>query len=203
MSQTSLISAFSTPIANVHWKAADSLNDALRSSILDRMEAQPVQRSNVGGWHSDQDLLEWPDSSVATFSDRLWAVIHSINQSTFEDGKAPLEEQMRIDAWANVLMQGGYNSVHAHPNALWSGVYYVTDNESIDDHPFSGKLELLDPRPATSVAFAESMRVYGRFLVNPIAGQLVVFPSWLQHCVHPYFGHKQRIAIAFNVVVLT
>jgi hypothetical protein len=28
---------------------------------------------------------------------------------------------------------------------------------------------------------------------------MLMFPSWLQHCVHPYFGDAPRISIAFNV----
>jgi hypothetical protein len=31
---------------------------------------------------------------------------------------------------------------------------------------------------------------------------MIVFPGWLQHFVHPYFGSGERISIAFNVSVL-
>ncbi|NJN46627.1 MAG: hypothetical protein HC808_09270 [Candidatus Competibacteraceae bacterium] len=30
---------------------------------------------------------------------------------------------------------------------------------------------------------------------------MVVFPGWLQHQVHPYFGPGERITIAFNVIM--
>ena len=78
------------------------------------------------------------------------------------------------------------------------GVYFVTGNPPVDGHPFSGKLELVDPRPGASLSYSERTRLYGRFLVNPQPGQLVVFPGWLQHQVHPYFGPAERISIAFN-----
>jgi hypothetical protein len=28
---------------------------------------------------------------------------------------------------------------------------------------------------------------------------MVVFPSWLKHMVHPYYGSGERISVAFNV----
>jgi hypothetical protein len=31
---------------------------------------------------------------------------------------------------------------------------------------------------------------------------MIVFPSWLQHFVHPYFGGAERISVAFNVSIL-
>jgi hypothetical protein len=39
-----------------------------------------------------------------------------------------------------------------------------------------------------------------RPLIDPIPGVMVLFPSWLQHFVHPFFGKGERISIAFNVV---
>ena len=35
-------------------------------------------------------------------------------------------------------------------------------------------------------------------LISPKSGQLVLFPSWLQHAVRPYRGDRTRISIAFN-----
>ncbi len=37
--------------------------------------------------------------------------------------------------------------------------------------------------------------------VQPKAGRLVMFPSWLLHQVRPYRGDAARISIAFNLTV--
>ena len=29
---------------------------------------------------------------------------------------------------------------------------------------------------------------------------MIVFPAWLNHLVHPFFGDGERISIAFNIV---
>jgi len=67
--------------------------------------------------------------------------------------------------------------------------------------PFSGKLEFVDPRPAATMIVLDNNRLYGRQMFDPVAGTMVVFPSWLQHQVHPFFAPGERISISFNVVV--
>lgn len=38
-------------------------------------------------------------------------------------------------------------------------------------------------------------------MMQPKAGRLVMFPSWLLHQVRPYRGSRERISIAFNLTV--
>jgi hypothetical protein len=37
--------------------------------------------------------------------------------------------------------------------------------------------------------------------VEPVPGQLVVFPSWLPHQAMPYHGTTDRVIVSFNVSV--
>ena len=39
------------------------------------------------------------------------------------------------------------------------------------------------------------------FIVNPEAGKLVLFPSYLQHYQSLYSGSKDRIVVAFNSII--
>lgn len=198
----SLVSAFATPIVNHRWPESEPLNNELASLILEGERTDSgLERSNIGGWHSRLDFLEWQQSAVVTLRARLRSFIVDLNRTVLDESASHRAGNFSLDGWANVLRHGGYNSLHSHPNAFWSGVYYVTGNETVDDRPFSGKLELVDPRPGASLAHAGDTRLYGRFLINPIAGQMLIFPSWLQHLVHPYFGNSARISIAFNVML--
>ena len=110
-----------------------------------------------------------------------------VKQFSRPDSEAPGRD-LRLEGWANVLRHGQYNSVHCHPNAQWSLVYYVTGNDAPQDRPFSGRLELLDPRPGASLTYEDDSALYGRLLFNPRPGQVIAFPAWLQHQVHPHFG---------------
>lgn len=199
-----LLMSFSTPLLNMVWPDSEALNHALRELILAAArEGGGIARSNVGGWHSDLRFLAQDAPCVLELRSRIERIINELTRRVARPQSAGQRVRFDVEAWANVLPQGGYHSLHSHPNAFWSGVYYVTDNEAVEGHPLSGKLELVDPRPGASLRYADLTDLYGRFLLSPRAGQMIVFPSWLQHFVHPYFGAGERISVAFNVSILT
>jgi putative 2-oxoglutarate-Fe(II)-dependent oxygenase superfamily protein len=37
--------------------------------------------------------------------------------------------------------------------------------------------------------------------IEPKPGLLVIFPAWLQYCVHPFFGMGHRISITMNITL--
>ena len=197
-----IVSLFATPVVNLRWPDADRLCSALEQHILALEKSHTgIEKSNVGGWHSNMAFLQSDEPAVTELKAGIEQRILELNAGIFDGDSGHTGSQFRLDGWANVLRHGGYNSLHSHPNAFWSGVFYVNDNDAVDKRPFSGKLELIDPRPEASVTYAEHTRLYGRFLLNPVAGQMIVFPAWLKHQVHPYFGDRARISVAFNVVL--
>lgn len=193
---------FSTPISNYLWRDSADLNGALANFILRQEEAEPgIARSNVGGWHSGTDLFASEAACIVDLRRRVRSYVDNLFAGFMLEGQQTVERTFRLEGWANVLRHGQYHSVHNHPNAFWSGVYYVTGNpDAGPEHPFSGRLELLDPRPGASLAYTEGTSLYGRVMVNPVAGQMVIFPGWLQHQVHTFFGGSERLTVAFNVI---
>ncbi|MCG8316019.1 MAG: 2OG-Fe(II) oxygenase family protein [Pseudomonadales bacterium] len=198
-----ILPVFVTPVVNYRWPDSDSLNAKLRELILKMETTEPsVNKSNVGGWHSSLDFLAREADAIQALRERLWEFSHHLLQQFSRQNEPGMQRSaLRIEGWANILRYGQYHSVHTHPNAAWSGVYYVTGNQEIEDNPFSGRFELLDPRPGASVNYADSSNLYSRFLLNPSPGQMLVFPAWMQHQVHPYFGDSERITIAFNLMI--
>jgi uncharacterized protein (TIGR02466 family) len=106
-----------------------------------------------------------------------------------------------LTAWAMVMDDGHYTVMHDHPEATWSSAYYADAGDSdYDVHPDSGALVLIDPRRATGGV--QGLDLFpGTFQLRPTTGMLVIFPGWLQHYVHPYRGHRPRVAIAANASV--
>jgi hypothetical protein len=41
-----------------------------------------------------------------------------------------------------------------------------------------------------------------RYWEAPVPGDMLLFPSWLEHSVAPFEGEGERICIAFNVRLL-
>ena len=107
-------------------------------------------------------------------------------------------KRLKLDSlWVNVLKPGAGHSGHIHPHCVLSGTYYVRLP------PGSGGLKLEDPRlplmmaspPRRSDApLPQRSFVY----LQPQAGTLLMWESWLRHEVPASTARQARISISFN-----
>jgi hypothetical protein len=83
-------------------------------------------------------------------------------------------------------------------------VYCVAPGETPDDRPESGVLRFHNPHHYSNYFLdpgnsrLQSPYHHGTWNIRFQPGQLVLFPSWLQHEVMPFYGQDERITIAFN-----
>ena len=195
--------AFGTPIAAYEWPDSEALNDALETVILQKeTDSEGMTRSNVSGWHSNVDFFGWDADCVKQVAKRTEQMLISLMRAVTvapEQGDTR-SFKYRLDGWANINRRGAYNTVHNHPNCLWSGVYYVAPGKPDPEPAHNGKLELLDPRAGTNMLFTKGTIFQARYVIDPLPGLMVMFPAWLNHFAHPFFGDGERISIAFNIV---
>jgi uncharacterized protein (TIGR02466 family) len=102
--------------------------------------------------------------------------------------------------WVNILPEGGSHTSHLHTNAVISGTYYVAVPEG------SGALVFEDPRHAMLMAApprkAHAPRAMQTYVsVEPEAGTLILWESWLRHEVALNRASAARISISFNMVI--
>lgn len=197
-----VVLAFPTPIFRHRWPEAESapVNQALQAAILARREqASGISLSNVGGWQSDPDFMNWPVPEIAQLSrwiDQAFGMIMGRELETTE-----FKSRYVVGGWANINEYGDYNRTHIHSNHHWSGVYYVDVGEPSADIGPNGAIEFLDPRPAVGVFDLPGVTATGTWTILPEPGLMLLFPSWLRHAVLPYYGESTRITIAFNLRV--
>jgi uncharacterized protein (TIGR02466 family) len=100
-------------------------------------------------------------------------------------------------SWVNVTKPKHLHHKHAHTNSFLSGVYYVTTDCNTDVIKFhkqnvSGVDLRIEP--------AEWNEYNSQTWWYPVTtGDVVIFPSWLEHEVPPTTSSKDRVSIAFNV----
>ena len=197
-----VLGAFVTPMLLRRWPESAELNRRLRELILEneRQDAG-MNRSNVGGWHSKDDFFRWKDPAIAELAERVAAGTQEITRQVCGEAIKGRGADMSISGWANVSRDRAYNSLHNHLRYTWSGVYYVTLGESDPAVRDSGAIEFLDPRIGIDSTLLPGA-AFGPFLrLQPEPGLMLMFPSWLQHWVHPFHGTGERISIAFNVTL--
>lgn len=190
---------WSTPVLRRRFANTEAVNQGLKDLVLERARTtKNVQKSNLGGWHSDEDLLAWGGPDIAQL--QQWIVGAFQDLTSVTGGGQQYNGKLELNAWANLNRKGDYNMVHTHPACVWSGVYYVeTGDPPTPEHPKSGVIEFLDPRAGIEMVVTPGLPFAQTKAAVPNSGEMIVFPSWLKHFVHPYWGDGDRISIAFNV----
>ena len=101
------------------------------------------------------------------------------------------------DCWVNVMSVQVVHGLHLHPLATISGTYYVKTPRGC------AGLKLEDPRLDRFMA-APPRRAASRGEHQPwvtipaVAGNVVLFESWLRHEVPPNQADGERVSISFN-----
>lgn len=189
------INLFPTPLIIDELDDAEALNEQLEQSILERMNADPgIKRSNVGGWHSNTDFLNWGGPAASRIREHA---LNLANANTTTGRGAKLG--WKIVGWANVNGPGAGNAPHVHGGNYWSAVYYVKVGAGE-----GGRLRLHDPRLPGLRMHSPVLRFTDAgpevsYQIRPKAGQMLLFPAWLSHSVDAWEGSDHRISIAMNI----
>ena len=149
---------FETPLIVDEMPDSASINAALRAAILRRQQEDGgLAISNVGGWHSDTNMLSWGGEAAQALSARIAAAVDRFTVDI--RGGEVRRHKWAPEMWANVSPPGASNRHHCHPGAYWSAVYYVDDGyEGSPDRELGGELVLFDPRMPTVRMAAPDLR---------------------------------------------
>ena len=152
-----------------------------------------VTKTNVNGWHSETNMHE--KSEYKHLVNELFRMAHQIFEEEWLE-----REPFLGNMWANINPFGGYNKPHVHPNALFSGVYYVKTP------PNCGRLIGQDPRPGIQTCMPTRKKgqppkhLWRDVHLQPQENRAVIFPAWLWHSVEPNQSNENRISVSFNFI---
>lgn len=205
---------FATPVITGSLPNAGAMNEALRRLFMGMQQkgenANPIKfNTNVGpvfDSHFDLfDLEEAPIKELAAHVRQiLTASIAKLNNYA-QDQAARLD--LKMDAWFHVTGSGGAKTLHNHPNASWSMVYYVDAGDPAPAEQRSGYLQIYDPRHTAGMyQDAGNMQwpricTFNGVTIAPQSGHFIVFPSFLYHEALSYRGTRERVMVAVNAWV--
>lgn len=193
--------AFGTPVLIRQAPDFAKYNDAIRERILEAERAEKgVSISNRGGWQSPQTLWSWEGEAFDAL--RSWvhgSLVRMAALSIMETDLTKVDIDYVAGAWANVNRRGDYNDGHVHNDCHWACVYYVECGQPDAGRERNGQFELHDPRTLAQISNLAGYGFARSMLVDPAPGKIVLFPSWMVHSVHPFFGEGERISIAVNI----
>ena len=178
----------------VYGKDVELNNKQLAQDIVNwSNQDKGVNKTNYKGWHSTTDMANKPEYQL------LVNELFKMQQDIYE--KEHLDRQPKLgNMWANINPPEGMNQPHIHPNALFSGVYYVKSN------PQAGRLKIYDPRPGAQINMPTrkpgdpGKDLWRDANIEPIPGRIIMFPAWLWHSVEPNQSDDIRISVSFNFI---
>ena len=170
----------------------EKLNEELVESIrrLRQEDPEGERKSNMLGWQSKRNLHTLADFRNLT---------EIVGQTLIELGRQFMIRKgmaWTFDMWVNLSPPGSYNMPHIHSESHISGVYYVCIP------PGSASIFFLDPRVQSRIlklpVEKHNPLHKNKLFVQPEAGNMYLFPSWLEHGVLAGENQTDRISISFN-----
>jgi uncharacterized protein (TIGR02466 family) len=161
----------------------EAFNAELEAACLglaaeDRAGRAWCKAHGYGGYTSYAELKKRLDREAASFAGQLGFDLQG--------------RRLKLDSlWVNVLKPGSAHSGHIHPNSVLSGTYYVRVPEG------ASAIRFEDPRLA--LMMAAPSREPGPFVyLQPQAGTVLMWESWLRHEVPANAARRERISVSFN-----
>ncbi len=180
----------------INFLATENLNLDLKhiSDVCYKFREKDSGRvvSNLGGWQSN--FLNMNDISSKLF----FEVMERIHDLCCHFNLKTSDIDYDWHTWININKTGDMNISHAHGISLFSGVFYVKAEEKC------GNIIFKNPMILQQFAIGErKIEKYNSFNsitwhIPPKSGDLIIFPSWLEHYVEPNLSNEDRISIAFN-----
>lgn len=106
--------------------------------------------------------------------------------------------RLRLDSlWVNVLKSGGVHTGHIHPHSVISGTVYLAVPAGAGAIRFEDpRLSMMMAAPTRREDAPEALQPF--VYVQPQAGGLIMWESWLRHEVAPNRARSERVSVSFN-----
>jgi uncharacterized protein (TIGR02466 family) len=147
-----------------------------------------VNISNIGGWQSN--AYNYPDH---VFMQSIIREIHIPIRKVYDE-MGITDDVRLINYWFNVNDNRDYNQFHDHPFSYFSACLYVKIPEN------SGNIVFERPDPLKLCIWTQKNNEHNRgmYIHQPVENTIVIFPSFIKHCVEQNMSDESRISIAFN-----
>jgi len=192
-----VINAFATPIALRRFRRASEINDRLHQIICEMAVQAPSDdagRAHKGGWYSRGGFLARPEPEVKILADYFRRSLRDYLAAILSE-EAAKAKQLNFHTWVAITRSGDYQTPHVHPQSQISGVYYVRVPKGVKKP--QGTLSLMTPVGEQELGFFKEISATN-MQIEPNAGDLVIFPSYLRHYTHPFYGDEERSVVVFT-----
>jgi uncharacterized protein (TIGR02466 family) len=176
---------------------SDEYNETLKRVCYEHVGKYPHRESEFFSYTSfyDTNLVEVRELDF--FREEIERHVYNLLCSLgVDDSKVTIKIS---SIWFNVSKTGQMHMPHTHQNATFAGVYYI-------DIPEDAKSDIMFintvSRSHTLPMKSNTSNFLSVSYIEPACNKkLVIFENWVVHAVAPNNSKKDRLGIAFNVIV--
>jgi uncharacterized protein (TIGR02466 family) len=190
---------FPSPVIKIDTKPEfnDIRGDLINFCYSER-ENSPIgiDRSNNGGWHSELLLEEERFHKYKKF-------IEKYIEKSFESFVNSGVKIIPNSYWININGINSVNTEHNHPGSDISGCFWIKSSEYSGTFRFTNPNDFIHYSLLKTFNFESKSQYYfsERYFFKPIEGEMILFPSNMNHCVFENKDDNDRISIAFNLKI--
>ena len=191
-----------------------TLNDYL-DTLRQNKQRESAGSSLVGQIHQGEQLvMDYEDVKLIPFTRIVESLAAAYLRHFVEQTKSPLRaKRISMDKlWSVHSFEGDYTPIHDHTTAAPMGISFTTwtmvpeqimqsSDERVDLYDSSGAIDgyINFIYGLNQVSDPERLRPSQSRYIMPEPGKLLLFPSWMQHTVYPFFGQGERRTVAGNL----
>ena len=193
-----LMPIYSVPLWQSEYPDFEEHQELFLKAVKEYKEQNPTKetlRSNIAGYQSP-DTLQGVEELRPLFEYICQMAFKAVADLDFIDCDIAL-----TSAWMNINdSRQCMNSEHVHGD-VFSGVFYLSTPEG------SGKLVLQNPAinkmwDGCQLTAQKNQFTGESIRIEPVEGNIILFPSYLPHSVETNDHDGERISISFNIIAL-
>ncbi len=182
------------------------LNEEIKEYLLMKEALESKDKSKA--WISKHDLLVKPPKCIEKLNaiiNEHFNVLYSFwtKEDEFSAHEDPVIDDSMVNnteikktGWALVQKDRDYVVPHVHPQSTFTCTYFCQIPQT---KGIGGTIEFLNPVPGMgmSLPFGNMEKVN----IKPEERMLLIFPSYLNHWVHPLASRTDRISIGIDIKI--
>jgi uncharacterized protein (TIGR02466 family) len=172
--------------------------------------SKPILTSKITGVDVDLSSVKWARNyqnwisesqnilSTEPFKNMLDEIGNKLADYFYGVMRVSADTEIYItESWLNKTEAGQSHHRHWHPNSILSGVVTLSGDAN------SGHLKLVTSQYDTLEFQVVDASIYNSksWTFQSTAGNIIIFPSNVEHLVEPYHGSEPRITLSFNTFV--
>ena len=190
-------------------KYIDDLNEYIDDFIIPANES--FSHGLVGQLNQDKRSAQLTFPLDTGFGKRFKKDLEELANIFLQKGYDRLSKSEAFSCWTNHAYSGDYNPFHSHgvsTMAGFSSFLYLKVPKCISE--VSGGIPTLNGATGQTDGWTQliwgtntrkelyELKEQEQEFVKPVVGLMILFPNWLNHLVHPFFGEGERRTLAAN-----